>query len=1092
MKQIFFFLVVFVASLSAVAQPTITQPPANQAVAPGGTLTLGVTAGGTAPAYQWFKDSRLIVGATNSTLKVLNAGVTNSGTYYVVVTNASGMVISLPALVAVGSPSLSAWGWNGSGQLGNGTTGSTNRPIIVASNVVAGAAGYAHSLFVSADGTLWAMGWNLYGQLGNGKTTSTNRPVSVASNVVAVAAGYDYSLFVTADGTLWAMGENAHGQLGYGIPINISLPVSVASNVVAVAAGQYHSLFVKTDGTLWGMGMNDVGQLGNGATSGTLEPVSIVSNVVAVAAGGAHSLFVETDGTLWAMGENGFGELGNGTTNNASLPVNVASNVIAVAAGTDHSLFVTGDGTLWAMGLNGSGQLGNGTTGQANTPINVTNNVVAVAAGNGHSLFTKTDATLWAMGNNVYGELGNGTNSGTSPNSMPINVPHLSAANIFPADQAYCSLAMGFVQALATVTLGNLNQIYSGSAISPTAATIPPGLTVNLTYNGSLNAPTNVGIYTVIATVSDPNYYGGATNTLVITWLTKGPTNQVVAVGGTMTMGVTVSNTTPAYQWFKDSRMILGATNSTLTVTNAGVTNSGTYYVVMTNMSGMIISLPASVAVGNPSLLAWGLNDYGQLGNGTTITTNRPVSVVGNVVAGAAGGYHSLFMMPDGTLWAMGYNNYGQLGNGTTSNTNLPVNVASNVVAVAGGYEHSLFVTADGTLWAMGYNMYGQLGNGTTGSTNRPVSVASNVMAVAAGEYHSLFLKTDGTLWAMGYNNDGQLGVGTTIYYTNWPVSVASNVVAAAAGVFHSLFVKADGTLWAMGNNSYGQLGSGTWNNAILLPIMVGSNVVAVAAGGFHSLFVKTDGTLWAMGENNSGQLGNGKTINTNWPVAVASNVVVAAAGNSHSLFVKTDGTLWAMGANSFGQLGNGTTSNTNWPVSFPHMPVANIFPADQALHSLATGIIKTSANVTLGNLNQLYTGSVISVTACTTPPGLTVNLTYNGSPNAPTNAGSYTVVGTVTDPNYYGSATNTLVVGLPPQSFTASSTAGSANGQQLILQLAGTPGYPYILQMATNLTPPVVWQCVFTNCADTNGNCNFTITNLTVMPEGFYRAVGQ
>ncbi len=81
MKQILFALTVLWASLSAVAQPTITQSPANQAVLLGGTLTLGVTAGGTAPAYQWFKDSRLIVGATNSTLTVMNAGVTNSGTY---------------------------------------------------------------------------------------------------------------------------------------------------------------------------------------------------------------------------------------------------------------------------------------------------------------------------------------------------------------------------------------------------------------------------------------------------------------------------------------------------------------------------------------------------------------------------------------------------------------------------------------------------------------------------------------------------------------------------------------------------------------------------------------------------------------------------------------------------------------------------------------------------------------------------------------------------------------------------------------------------------------------------------------------------
>ena len=109
MKQIIFFGIILWASVTVMAQPTITQPPANQTVTLGGTLTLGVTAGGTMPAYQWFKDSRMLVGATNSTLTVANAGVTNSGTYYVVVTNNDGMVISLPALVSVGSPSLLAW-----------------------------------------------------------------------------------------------------------------------------------------------------------------------------------------------------------------------------------------------------------------------------------------------------------------------------------------------------------------------------------------------------------------------------------------------------------------------------------------------------------------------------------------------------------------------------------------------------------------------------------------------------------------------------------------------------------------------------------------------------------------------------------------------------------------------------------------------------------------------------------------------------------------------------------------------------------------------------------------------------------------------
>jgi alpha-tubulin suppressor-like RCC1 family protein len=688
------------------------------------------------------------------------------------------------------------------------------------------------------------------------------------------------------------------------------------------------------------MGWNGYGQLGNGTFNNTNLPVSVASNVVAVAAGDAHSLFVKTDGTLWWTGGDTLESYGIYCSTN--LPVMVASNVVAVAAGEEHSLFVDTNGTLWAMGFNGHGQLGNGTTTNAPTPVSVANNVVAVAAGTMHSLFVKTDGTLWAMGWNVDGQLGDGTYNDTN---LPVNVPHLSVANVFPADQAYHSLAIG-INYHATVMLGNLSQSYTGGAISVTASTTPPGLTVNLTYNGSPNAPTNPGSYTVIGIISDPHYSGSATNTLVVTpppppTITAGPTNQVLASGGTLTLSVSGGGQWLAYEWFKDSRRLLGATNSTLAVANAGETNSGIYYVAITNYGGMIISLPVFVAVGNPALFAWGKNDYGQLGNGGTSDTSQPLTVTSNVVAGAAGGFHSLFVTADGMLRTMGNNYYGQLGNGTNDVAAhpTPVSVASNVVAAAAGNSHSLFVTGNGTLWGMGWNSYGQLGNGTTSNTSLPESVASNVVAVAAGAYHSLFIKNDGSLWAMGQNLAGQLGNGTSSYSQTTPVSVASNVVAVAAGQVHSLFVTGDGTLWAMGYNGYGQLGIGT-TSMTNLPASVAGNVVAAAAGSSHSLFVTADGTLWAMGENNDGQLGNGTTSNTNLPVSVASNVVAVAAGEYHSLFVTADGTLWAMGDNAEGELGNAMPSSTNLPVKAPDLFVANVFPADQADHSLAIGVI--------------------------------------------------------------------------------------------------------------------------------------------------------
>jgi alpha-tubulin suppressor-like RCC1 family protein len=323
------------------------------------------------------------------------------------------------------------------------------------------------------------------------------------------------------------------------------------------------------------------------------------------------------------------------------------------------------------------------------------------------------------------------------------------------------------------------------------------------------------------------------------------------------------------------------------------------------------------------SLWAMGFNMTGQLGDGTFSTnspygTNRPEQIVASgVTAIAAGGNHSLFLKSDGSLWAMGENQNGQLGDGTFNNTNRPEQiVASNVTAIAAGNSHSLFLKSDGSLWAMGYNLQGDLGDGTYIKTNRPEQiVASGVTAIAAGFEHSLFLKSDGSLWGMGAASTGQLGGGTLIK-TNRPEEiVVSGVTAIAAGSLHSLFLKSDGSLWAMGYNLYGELGDGGFSETAIpeqifpTPMPPGTGVTKIAAGYEHSLFVKSDGSLWAMGFNIAGQLGDG-TYNqsTNRPEQIVRNVVAIAAGFWHSLLIETNGSLWAMGYNNEGELGDGTT----------------------------------------------------------------------------------------------------------------------------------------------------------------------------------------
>jgi len=131
--------------------------------------------------------------------------------------------------------SLWAMGWNAYGQLGDGSFNYTNLPEqIISSNVTAIAAGGYHSLFLKTDGSLWAMGRNVKGQLGDGNYSNdpialncTNQPEQiVASNVVAIAAGQNHSLFLKADGSLWGMGDNYYGQLGDGFVDYNAMPIS--------------------------------------------------------------------------------------------------------------------------------------------------------------------------------------------------------------------------------------------------------------------------------------------------------------------------------------------------------------------------------------------------------------------------------------------------------------------------------------------------------------------------------------------------------------------------------------------------------------------------------------------------------------------------------------------------------------------------------------------------------------------------------------------------------------------------------------------------------------------------------------------------
>jgi len=263
---------------------------------------------------------------------------------------------------------------------------------------------------------------------------------------------------------------------------------------------------------------------------------------------------------------------------------------------------------------------------------------------------------------------------------------------------------------------------------------------------------------------------------------------------------------------------------------------------------------------GDGAVFAWGNNQSGEAGNGTAPTDQHtPVQVSGlgpgsGVVGIAAGGSHAFALKRDGTVLGWGNNGSGELGDGTTTDRPTPVQVSglgpgSGVVDIAAGETFSLALKADGTVLAWGNNQSGELGDGTAPTDQHtPVQVSglgpgSGILEVVGGGAHSLALKADGTVLAWGNNKSGELGDGSAPADQHTPVPVAlpagARALDIAAGLEHSLALLSNGTVLAWGDNALGQLGDGTTTRHST-PIAVsslgaGSGVVLVLAADNHS-----------------------------------------------------------------------------------------------------------------------------------------------------------------------------------------------------------------------------------------------------------------
>jgi alpha-tubulin suppressor-like RCC1 family protein len=727
-------------------------------------------------------------------------------------------------------------------------------------------AGFDDTCALLADRTVACFGFNGNGQLGNGTTTSSATPVAVSglSQVTAVAGGASFNCALVSGGTVQCWGANSSGQLGNGGTADSSTPVVVSGlgAAIAVAAGSAHACALLSTGTVACWGDNTFGNLGDGTTTSSATPVSVlaVSGATAIAVSQSFSCALLAHGKVRCWGDNSFGEIGTGATTGQlcagtacwTTPAEVTDlhEARAVSTGFDDTCALQSNGAVECWGDNTYGQLGNGTSTTSTSPVLVSDlrGVTSIAAGGAFHCALLSNGRVKCWGDNTYGELGNGT---TTSSTTPVAVSNLSGVT---------SISAGAYRACARLSDARVQcwgyLADDGGPFPPLAPPPPPVQVPNSV------TPLPVGGFREVVRLA-----AGAGYTCALQ-----ASGQVACLGnnssGQLGSGSALDSSAPiavpalegvveiaagevsACARLRDGTVRCWGDNTFGELGNGTMVSAPTP-VPVTGLSAVI-----GITVGNAYACAlrkdggvacWGDNSFGELGNATTNgpdtcggspCSTTPVSVSGllgvkALFAGNGARENTCALLAGGTLSCWGDDRFGALGNGAQAGTatcfnggacsTTPVAVPglSGVRAIAAGGFFNCALLRSGTVNCWGDDSQGELGDNTTNSTTTPLPVPglSGVEQIATGELSACALLSNGQVECWGYNGDGELGNGsTTSPSPPGLVPGLSRAKAVAAGDLHTCALIGGSELDCWGDNTHGQLGNDPMSGAFVQP----------------------------------------------------------------------------------------------------------------------------------------------------------------------------------------------------------------------------------------------------------------------------------